>query len=106
MKHIKFALFVLACIAVWSFTGAEESGLRGNVNPMEAVLSVYVIAGGKDSLKAVPVNGFFTLPAKPGIYQLFVDARPGYRDMLLERIVVEEGKMTDVGTLVLEKMLP
>jgi uncharacterized membrane protein len=60
----------------------------------------------KDTVKNTPVNGQFTIEARPGIYQVLVDAQQGYKDMLLERVIVEEGRMTDIGTLVLQKLVP
>ena len=103
---ISLAIVPFFCTTIWAFHRNEDTGLRGTVSPVEAVQSVSVIANGKDSVKAVTVNGTFSAPVKPGLYQLFVDAVPGYKDMLLERIVVEEGRMTDVGALMLEKNLP
>ena len=94
------------CTTIWAFIRNEDTGVRGTVSPVEAVQSVSVIANGKDTVKAVTVNGFFNATVKPGLYQVFVDAGPGFKDMLLERIVVEEGRMTDVGALVLEKNFP
>lgn len=110
MKSLKCSIFrgflPLVIVAFLVSANSEDTGIRGTVSPLESVESLSVIAGGRDSLKVLPVNGVFTVAVRPGIYQLFVDAAPGYRDMRLERIVVEEGRMTDVGSLVLEKILP
>jgi hypothetical protein len=103
---ICLAIVPFFCTTIWAFLRNEDTGVRGTVSPLEAVQSVSVIANGKDSIKAVTINGAFSAPVKPGLYQVFVDAGPGYKDMLLERIVVEEGRMTDVGALVLEKNIP
>jgi hypothetical protein len=72
---------------------------------MEAIQSVLLISG-KDTVKNLPVNGQFMIEARPGIYQLLVDAQSAYKDILLERVIVEEGRMTDIGSLVLQKLVP
>ena len=92
-------------MTIWSFINSEISGVRGTISPVEAIQSVLLISG-KDTVKNIPVNGQFTIEARPGIYQVLVDAQSGYKDMLLERVIVEEGRMTDIGSLVLQKLLP
>lgn len=108
MKHIKilnWALIPFLMMTIWSFITSEASGVRGTITPVEAITSVLLISG-KDTVKNIPINGQFTIETRPGIYQLLVDAQSGYKDMLLERVIVEEGRMTDIGALVLQKLIP
>jgi hypothetical protein len=108
MKHLNiliWAFIPILMMTIWSFINSETSGVRGTISPVEALGSVILISG-KDTVKNIPVNGQFTIEARPGIYQLLVDAQSGYKDMLLERVVVEEGRMTDIGSLILEKLIP
>jgi hypothetical protein len=108
MKHkswLSLTFIPILMMTIWSFTSIETSGVRGLVSPVEAALSVWLVSG-KDTLRHTPVNGHFAIESKPGIYQLIVDATPGYKDMLLERVIVEEGRMTDIGELVLQKIIP
>jgi len=96
-------MLVYLPLVSWSFSMSEASGVRGSARPVEAVEAVWLISG-TDTLKTVPVNGLFSITSNPGVYQLIVTAAPGYKDMMLERVTVEEGRMTDVGELLLQKL--
>jgi hypothetical protein len=104
-RCLRLTLIPLLAVVIWSFHEAEASGVRGTVRPVEAVESIWLVTG-KDTARAVPVNGIFSITANPGVYQLIVAATPGYKDMLLERIMVEDGRMTDVGELLIQKLNP
>jgi hypothetical protein len=103
--HILLAFIPLLMLTIWSYTTAETSGVRGMISPAEAVQSVLLVSA-RDTIRYIPVNGFFEVVSRPGIYQLIVDAIPGYKDMMLERLVVEETRMTNIGELVLQKVIP
>lgn len=108
MKHsnrLISAFIPFLMLTIWSYTTAETSGVRGLVHPAEAVHSVWLVSA-YDTIRHIPVNGHFEMVSRPGIYQLVVNAMPGYRDMLLERVIVEETRMTDIGELVLQKVIP
>lgn len=106
-----FSVYLLKTLAVGTLfwmsarNAPEPSGVRGGVTPNEAVASIWLVSG-RDTLRTSARDNRFSITASPGLYQLMVDAVPGYKDILLERVIVEEGKMTDVGELVLERLLP
>jgi hypothetical protein len=104
-NHFLFAFIPLLMLTIWSYNTAETSGVRGMVSPAEAVQSVLLISG-RDTIRYIPVNGFFEMVSRPGIYQLIVDAMPGFKDILLERVIVEETRMTNIGELALQKVIP
>lgn len=108
MRHnnlFVWAFIPFVMMMIWSFTDFDTSGVRGLILPADGVRSVWLISG-KDTLKHSPLNGQFAIESKPGVYQLLVDAMPGYKDMMLERVIVEESRMTDLGELVLQKIVP
>jgi hypothetical protein len=100
-----WAFIPFLMLTIWSYTTAETSGVRGMVCPAEAVQSVRLVSS-YDTIRFIPVNGLFEIVSRPGIYQLMVEAKPGYGDILLERVIVEETRMTNIGELVLEKVIP
>ncbi len=100
-----WAFIPFLMLTIWSYTTEETSGVRGMVCPAEAVRSVWLVSA-NDTVRDSPVNGYFEMISRPGVYRLFVDAQPGFRDMLLERVIVEETRMTNIGELVLQKVIP
>lgn len=106
MKKNLFTLgaVVLAVCGAHAFAHFQANGISGKVKPADAVDMVWAIQG-TDSSKTAPVNGTFTLTVKPGQYQVIVDAKQGYKDVVMDRITVEPGKTTDLGEINIEKGL-
>lgn len=96
---------VLAICGVHAFSYFNQHGISGKVKPADAVERVWAITG-KDSTKATPVQGSFLISVKPGQYKIYVDAKDGHKDVVLENVKVALGKNTDLGEIQLEKALP
>jgi hypothetical protein len=96
---------VLAICGVHAFSYFNQHGISGKIKPAEAAQYVWAIAG-KDSTKTTPVQGSFLLSVKPGDYQIYVDAKDGYKDVVLDDVKVALGKNTDLGEILVEKVLP
>ncbi len=92
-------------IGLWFSIEPGHTGIRGSVSPSQAVVSVWLVAG-KDTMKTTPSMGVFSFEVKPGVCKIIVDANSPYKDMILEAVTVEEGRMKDIGELVLEKNIP
>lgn len=105
MKNIlkSTTALALASIALFSFKNDFASGLKGSVTPAESVGTVWAIQG-TDSLKTTTTAGSFSFSeVKPGTYQVVVEAKAPYKNLVKESIVVKEGETTDLGALTLEQ---
>jgi len=95
-------LLALVTIGLFAFRAAQNSGIKGTVSPADGAGMVWAI-NGPDSLKMTPQNGAFTFTAKPGTYKVIVQAVGDYKNFIKDEVVVEDGKVTDLGTITLEK---
>lgn len=83
--------------------GVQPAGVRGTVFPPEAVKSI-MLTSIKDTIRTFYQDGkTFYLEARPGNYRLIIEPTVEYRPFYVENIIVEAGKMTDIGDLVLQK---
>ena len=92
-------------IGAWAFSGKGKdtrSMITGRVSPADGVEIVWVIRG-KDSLKSPVSNGLFSVEVKPGVHQVFVDARSPYKDVLMDNLMVTENEVLDIGEVVLKQ---
>jgi hypothetical protein len=80
----------------------QDSGIKGTISPADGAGIVWAISGA-DSLKATPENGAFSFSVKPGTYKVIVQGVGDYKNFIKDNVVVEEGKVTDLGTITLEK---
>ncbi|RPD46668.1 MULTISPECIES: carboxypeptidase regulatory-like domain-containing protein [Chitinophagaceae] len=105
MKNIlkSTTALALASVALFSFKNDFASGIKGSVTPAESVGTVWAITG-TDSLKATANSGAFSFDeVKPGTYQVVVEAKAPYKNLVKEGVVVKEGETTDLGALTLEQ---
>ena len=92
-------------IGAWAFSGKgsdSRSVITGRVSPADGLENIWVISG-KDSVKTPASNGLFSLEVKPGVHQLFVDARSPYKDVLLDNLMVTENEVLDIGEVILKQ---
>jgi|SRR5690606_38704742 len=98
-KIIRSGFLIFAIIiAVSAFTHYQNTTISGKVIPIDGVDRVWAISD-IDSVNVIPDKGVFIIQVKPATYKIVVTAKPPYRDLVVEDIVVEEGKNTDVGEL-------
>lgn len=104
MKRILQTVVLLTVISagLFAFQTAQNSGIKGTIAPAEGAGMVWAVSG-PDSLKMIPENGAFNFPAKPGTYKIIVQAVGDYKNFTKNDVVVEDGKVTDLGTITLEK---
>lgn len=102
----KFSILTLLMIpvfALFSFAPHFASGIKGTVTPAENAGDVWAIVG-NDSTKVTPLNGVFLINyLKPGTYKFVAEGRGGYKDYVKEGVVVKDGEVVDLGTIVLPK---
>lgn len=101
-------LIIMLLLPIWSIfwlfiEGIQTSGVRGTVFPPEAVKSI-ILTSSRDTIRTYHQDGkSFYLEARPGNYRLIIEPTVEYRPFYVENIIVEAGKMTDIGDLVLQK---
>lgn len=99
-KHI-FRILLTGCIALllFSFISRWTGTVKGTVNPSDGALRAFVFSA-RDTFSANVNNGtFIILNVKPGSYNLLIEGKPPYRNVIKESISVIEGEPTDVGTI-------
>lgn len=83
----------------------QPSGITGTITPFDGVRSMQLISS-KDTIKTYQQEGkYFRIEARPGTYRLYIETTSEYKPFMAEGIIVEAGKMTEVGDLVLQKMI-
>jgi hypothetical protein len=96
------ATVLLASAWLFGFRAVQNSGIKGTISPADAAAQVLVISG-TDTLKAAPQDGAFSFETKPGTYKVIVEGAGDYKSVEKDGVTVEEGKVTDLGTITLEK---
>lgn len=89
-------------IAVYSkkiVTGTIE----GAIEPAESAKRVWAISSAADSAQSAPAMGKFSIPVKAGTWKIIVEAAAPYKDAVVDNLVVEEGKSTNVGVITLSQ---
>lgn len=104
MKRILQSLVMLTTVtlALFAFRAQQNSGIKGTISPADGAGMVWAISG-PDSLKMTPENGAFSFATKPGTYKVIVQGVADYKNFIKDEVVVEDGKVTDLGTITLEK---
>jgi len=103
MKTVWVLIGVISVVIVLhAFKAAERSGISGRLTPANGGQMIWAIRG-TDTLKWVPSDGDFLIEARPGLYNIFVDTKQPFKDVLLENVRVSNGRTTDVGVIKLSK---
>ena len=79
-----------------------KTAIVGRVNPTDGAETVWLM-GERDSLKTGVSDGQFYFDVKPGAYKLMVQARPPYKDVTLDNLVVKQEEILDVGEIILKQ---
>ena len=92
------------CLVVMVITGIHAMRLihantiNGRVQSPDALQFVWAIQG-KDSVIAQAVNGVFVLKVKPGAWKVLLHTQTPYKNMVIDKVVVSDGKATDLGEI-------
>lgn len=94
---------LVASAALFSFKLHDGAAIKGTVTPAENVGTIWAIQG-TDSLKSTATAGSFNFSdVKPGTYQVVVEGKAPYKNLVKESVEVKEGQIVDLGTLSLEQ---
>lgn len=102
-KILMTAFAALLLVFLFSFSRIWNGTVKGTVNPGDGALRAFVFSA-KDTFSANVINGSFIIAGvKPGSYNLLVQAKPPYQNVLKESVSVADGEPTDVGMIELHK---
>jgi hypothetical protein len=102
-KAVITVVSVLLLVFLFSFNRIWTGTVKGSVNPGDGALRAFVFSA-KDTFSANVINSTFIIPGvKPGSYNLLVQAKPPYQNVLKESVSVVDGEPTDVGMIELHK---
>ena len=76
--------------------------IGGTIIPPDGVTYVWAFQN-RDTVKAAPVNGQFSLAVNNGVWKVMLDAKDPYKDVMIENIQVNDGKETNLGEIRLQK---
>jgi hypothetical protein len=104
MKNARLAtIVILTLFIVSSFNKFTAGSIKGTVNPPDGAIRAWAISA-TDSLRSVVNEGVFVIPdAKPGNYNILIEAKPPYKNAVRDNILVNEGVATDLGEIKLER---
>jgi len=81
----------------------REGSIRGSVTPAEGGVRAWAESA-TDTLRAPIINGSYEITdAKPGTYKVIIEAKPPYRNVAKDGIIVGDGQAADAGEIKLEK---
>lgn len=105
MKMLKLFLPViwLTILILFGFkTRQNGGGIIGHVTPPEAASKVLAIST-TDTFKTAIINGLIQISSiKPGTYRLFITAKPPFKNVIKENVIVTD-VTTDIGEIVMQK---
>lgn len=94
---------IIACvICLHAFRIIQGSTITGRVNPPGEVETVWAFSN-SDTIKGLLKEGAFALTAKPGLWKVIVDAKPPFRDAIIENVEVKANQTTDIGEIRLQQ---
>jgi hypothetical protein len=100
-----FRLAAIAVVITWSLAFLPFRGgtIRGSVIPADGGLRAWAESA-VDTLKAPIISGSYEIAdAKPGTYKIIIEAKPPYKNVAKDGVMVSDGQTTDAGEITLEK---
>jgi hypothetical protein len=99
----KIATIAISAAGLFAFTQMKEGSIRGTVTPADGAVRAWAESA-TDTLRAPIVNGSYEITnAKPGTYKVVIEAKPPYRNIAKDGIMVNDGQAADAGEIKLEK---
>lgn len=90
---------IIACVVcLHAFRIIQGSTITGRVNPPDEVETVWAFSN-TDTIRGTLSQGAFALTAKPGLWKVVIDAKPPFRDAVIENVEVKNNQTTDLGEI-------
>jgi|SRR6516162_6582993 hypothetical protein len=93
---------IILIVAIHSFRASQMGSIGGTITPADGASYIWAIQN-RDTVKAAPANGQFTLSVNNGVWKVMVDAKDPYKDVLIENVQVNDGKETNLGEIRLQR---
>ncbi|HYE55126.1 MAG TPA: carboxypeptidase regulatory-like domain-containing protein [Chitinophagaceae bacterium] len=93
---------ILGVVALHSFNYKKAGSITGSLVPADGAVNIWAIQA-TDTVRAVIANGIFSFSTRPGAWKVIIDAKAPYKDVMLENIMVNDGKETSVGEIRLQQ---
>lgn len=101
LKQIAAVTVVTA--GLFAFTHLRAGSIKGTVTPAEGGVRAWAESV-SDTLKAPIINGSYEITdARPGTYKVIIEAKPPYKNIAKDGIIVSDGQVVDAGEIKLEK---
>ena len=99
----KIAAAAVVTSGLFAFTFLRGGSIKGTVTPPEGGVRAWAESA-TDTLKAPIINGAYEISdAKPGTYKIIIEAKPPYKNIAKDGIMVSDGQTADAGEIKLEK---
>lgn len=95
---VQLCLIVMVITGVHAMRLMQANTINGKVPTADALRFVWAIQG-KDSVIAPAINGSFALKVKPGIWKVLLHTKYPYKNMVIDHVIVNDGKATDLGEI-------
>jgi hypothetical protein len=112
ITSFKLAVLTIGIAGIFSFSTVRQGStlrqgaagsIRGSVTPAEGGVRAWAESA-TDTLKAPIINGSYEITdAKPGTYKVIIEAKPPYRNVAKDGVMVSDGQAADAGEIKLEK---
>ena len=103
MKSLKLGATLTAAVILLAFTQHRLGSIKGTVVPLDAGVRAWAESA-TDTLRAPILNGSYEISnAKPGAYKIIIEAKPPYRNIARDGLMVTDGQETDAGEIKLDK---
>lgn len=105
MKKTRLTLAALGIVTagLFAFNVITNGSVKGTVSPADAAVRAWAISG-TDTLKADVSSGAFEISnAKPGTYQVIIEAKAPFKNAAKEGVEVKDGSATDIGEVKLSQ---
>ena len=100
---LRLVVAALIVAGLFAFTHFRVGSIKGTVTPAEGGVRAWAESV-TDTIKAPIVNGTYEITeVKPGAYKIVIEAKPPYRNIAKDGIMVNDGQTSDVGEIKLEK---
>ncbi|MFT3705888.1 MAG: carboxypeptidase regulatory-like domain-containing protein [Agriterribacter sp.] len=101
MKKARLTLAALGIVAsgLFAFNVITNGSIKGTVSPADSAVRAWAITG-TDTLRADVSSGAFEISnAKPGTYQVIIEAKAPFKNAAKDGVEVKDGSATDIGEI-------
>lgn len=94
---------IVAVATLHAFRSMQPSGISGNVDHPDKVAGIYAV-NSKDSIRIRPdKRGTFVINSDSGSWKIIVRAKYPYKDVIVDKIEVKNGQITQLGEITLHQ---